>query len=176
MEIEDAAWIVAKAHRHGLPQVRLLKLLWLAELRHYEGTGSRLTDAEWYRWEYGPYSKDVVNAVKKERAHFEVEETQNEFGNRMLLVRAAKPLESKGAAAERQAIEDVLWLYKDFTTQEILYDVYGDPFFEGTPYSENFDFEKLASFRDTAVTEADANKLRSQRTAPLTDLAELFGD
>src|SRR5579884_1938423 len=92
MDTASAAWLIAKRHPHGLSQVRLLKLLWLAELKHYERTRERLTDANWFRWNNGPYAKEPINAVKDDHTHFRFHWEESPTGNRMGVVEAqAKP-------------------------------------------------------------------------------------
>lgn len=48
----------------GVSQTRLLKLFYLAETKYMAETGKRLTDADFFRYDQGPYSKDVVNTAR----------------------------------------------------------------------------------------------------------------
>lgn len=176
MDVAKAAWLVAKNHRRGLPQMRLLKLLWLAELKHFKETGRRLTPAEWYKWEYGPYSETVVNAVKRDETHFDMEESMSERGRRYVLIRPKAEPPGNVQADEQRTLDDVLWLYKEFTTDEILYDVYGDPFFERTGYGDDFDFSRLAASREYQLTAAEAARVRAQPSTPVQNIAEIFED
>ena len=97
--VRPAAALIARAHPHGLPQIRLLKLLWLAELRYYERTGNRLTSAGWWRWDFGPYSKDVINTVKREGKWFRIEKPSDPT-QRGLVIHAALGARPGGQNAE----------------------------------------------------------------------------
>ena len=173
-EVRDAAARIALAHPHGLPQVRLLKLLWLAELKYYERTGRRLTMAGWWRWNHGPYSKDVVNTVKRDTKTFRVERQQEESWQTGLVIHAnpravKEPSDREGL----RAIDDVLATYGEYTNEELVQEVYADPFFEATPFSVDFDFAKLTSFRRT-LPESEERRLLELPTKPVAELAELF--
>lgn len=52
------------ARQPQVSTVRLLKLAFLAETRYIEQFGSRLSDADWFNWKHGPYSKRIVNGVR----------------------------------------------------------------------------------------------------------------
>ncbi len=173
LEIQDAALLVAKAHPHGLPQVRMLKLLWLAELRHFERTGERLTPAGWWRWQHGPYSKDVINTVKKATRAFRCEEVSEEPFNPALMIRAnaepSSPLNSSGV----DSVNEVLWMHQKYTDEELLREIYADPFFEETPFSFDFDFSSLPRYR-RSLPEAEVERLRSLPTKPVAAIADLF--
>ena len=44
-----------------LPQKKLQKLAYLAEIRYAEKYGARLSDLSFIRYYYGPYSSDIRN-------------------------------------------------------------------------------------------------------------------
>ncbi|MGI0128934.1 MAG: type II toxin-antitoxin system antitoxin SocA domain-containing protein [Thermoplasmata archaeon] len=174
VEVRDAAARIALAHPHGLPQIWLLKLLWLAELKYYERTDRRLTRAGWWRWNHGPYSKDVINTVKRDTKTFRVERQQEETWQTGLVIhtnpRAVKELSDREGL---RAIDEVLWTYREYTNEELIQEVYADPFFEATPFSDDFDFAKLKSFR-RPVPESEERRLLDLPTKPVGEIAELF--
>jgi hypothetical protein len=173
--IVEVAWRIASSHSHGISQVRLLKLFWLAELRHFEAAGERLTPAEWWRWDYGPYSKDVINLIRKDVRHFRVrrEEAATTVGR---LAIQGRPTGVPNTLSEQalRSLSDTLDMYASYNTMEILKEVYADPFFENTAYGEDFDFGNLATFR-RAVPEAKARALLELETAPVESIEALFG-
>ncbi len=173
-EVRDVAARIASAHPHGLPQIRLLKLLWLAELRYYERTGTRLTQAGWWRWNHGPYSKDVINVVKHDSRSFRVER-QGEEPWQVGLVIHANPRAMK-APSDRErlrSVDEVLSTYREYTNEELVQEVYADPFFQATPFSSDFDFAKLRGFR-RSVPASEQRRLLELPTKPVRELAELF--
>lgn len=173
--ILEAAWRIASAHRHGLSQIRLLKILWLAELHHYEATGERLTPAGWWRWDYGPYSKDVINAVRKDTRHFKVskDEEATTVGRLAILARP-RPGPNTLSEAALQVLDDAIDMYSSYNTVEILAEVYSDPFFENTAYGEDFDFADLVACRKQ-VPQARAQHLLGLSTSPVESIEALFG-
>lgn len=165
MDLGTALWLIARKHPHGLGKFRLLKLLWLAELRHMQRHGSRLTDAGWYRWDYGPYSKEVVNKPQDDRDHFDYMEEDTPKGNAQHTIRThgedpPVPL-TKDDADALKTIADILWEYQEYTNDELKDEVYEDPFFKDSAYSHDFDFDKLAEY-NVNFTEAEIEKILAE--------------
>lgn len=173
--ISEAALRVASAHSHGLSQVRLLKVLWLAELRHFEAFGERLTTAGWWRWDFGPYSKDVINVIRKDTRHFRVSRDDEATTVGRLTIHA-RTASTPNVLNERalETLVDTIDMYASYNTMEILAEVYADPFFEGTPHGEDFDFASLSAFRKR-VPEAQAQRLLALETTPVESIEALFG-
>jgi uncharacterized phage-associated protein len=170
----EAAWLVAQGHPHGLAQVRLLKLLWIGELRYYERFSTRLTPANWWRWEHGPYSKDVINTVRDRSRNFSAIRDPDLVGANGLLI-SAKP-SAPGDTLDRDAretISEVLDMYSSYSNSEIIAEVYADPFFEATPYGADFDFAKLSGFRKE-ISAASARRLLAQESRPVQSVEALF--
>lgn len=170
----EAAWLVATGHPHGLAQVRLLKLLWLSELRFYESYGTRLTFANWWRWEHGPYSKDVINTVRQADRNFSVHRDLDLAGATGLLITAKQHSPGNTLTGEAKAvIDDVLDMHSRYSNAEILAEVYADPFFEATPYGSDFEFGTLANYRRQVPAERARLLLESPST-PVDSLESLF--
>jgi len=72
-----------------------------------------------------------------------------------------------------RAIDEVLSTYREYTNEELVQEVYADPFFEATPFSDDFDFAKLKSIR-RPLSESEARRLFELPTKPVGELAELF--
>ncbi len=173
-EVRDIAARITLAHPHGLPQIRLLKLLWLAELKYYERVGRRLTRAGWWRWNHGPYSKDVINLVKRDTKTFRVERQREEPWQAALVIHANPRAVREPSDPERtRAVDEVLSTYREYTNEELVQEVYADPFFEATPFRADFDFTKLNSYR-RPVPESEARRLLELPTRPVAEVAELF--
>lgn len=173
--IQEAAYRIASAHPHGLSQVRLLKLLWLAELRHLEEHGERITPAGWWRWDFGPYSKDVINAVRTNPRHFKVtqDDQATTVGGRIIEATKAQVGNTLSDSAEA-VLDEVVDLYGAYGTQELLAEVYADPFFDNTPFGDDFDFESLSKHRKV-VPAPRAKKLLALETRPVESVDALFG-
>jgi uncharacterized phage-associated protein len=171
----EAAWLVAEGHTHGLAQVRLLKLLWLSELRYYEAGGSRLTPANWWKWEHGPYSKDVINTVKTAARSFSLQRDPDLVGATGLLIKA-KPTRPGNAlnGPGDATIREVMNLYSSYSTSELLDEVYSDPFFEATAYGADFDFSQLRAFRKPVPPEG-ARRLLELESRSVPSVDALFG-
>ena len=48
-----------------LSQIKLMKLVYLADVYHMERFGTRITDAKFRHWYYGPYSPDVDSEIER---------------------------------------------------------------------------------------------------------------
>jgi hypothetical protein len=72
-----------------------------------------------------------------------------------------------------RAIDEVLSTYREYTNEELVQEVYADPFFEATSFSDDFDFAKLKSFR-RSLPDSEERRLLELPTQPVGDLAELF--
>lgn len=173
VDTKSAALLVARAHPHGLPQVRMLKLLWLAELRHYERTSQRLTPAGWWRWDYGPYSKDVVNTIKRSTRAFRLEKVVEAPFPSALMIHASESVTAPLDLPAADALKETLWLYEKYTDRELLEEIYADPFFEETPYSHDFDFSQLGKYRPSLPAD-EVRRLIHLPTKPVAGIAELF--
>lgn len=161
METKDAALMVARAHPRGVSQTRLLKLLWLAELEHYSKTGQRLTDANWFRYDHGPFSKDVLQTINQAEG-FVHEQFISSHGVRSKLI---LPTTEPGAeqTPEAETLEEVLWKFSTYDTEELLDEVYAEPFFETTEFGHDFDFSRLPDHRRLPVSVEELEEARQAR-------------
>ena len=73
-------FVIAILKRSGyMNKTRLQKLAFLAELEFIEDTGDRLTDLEFYRWDWGPFSPQLQNTVMGMHENIELIENTNPF-------------------------------------------------------------------------------------------------
>lgn len=49
-----------------LSRKKLIKILYLIELKYIETTSKRLTDIEYIKYTYGPYSREIINVAEKD--------------------------------------------------------------------------------------------------------------
>lgn len=161
MDHKNAALIVAGAHPRGVSQTRLLKLIWLAELEHYMKTGEKLTDASWFRYDHGPFSKEILRTVEEEDC-FDQEEFMSSHGVRAKLIRSDEAT-PEGDQDAIDTLESVVWKYEKYETSELLEEVYGDPFFEETPFGHDFDFDRLPDCRRLPVTIDELDRDREEQ-------------
>jgi uncharacterized phage-associated protein len=148
MDLETAAWLIAKQHPHGVSRTRLMKLLWLAEQEHMSQAGERLTDASWFRWEHGPFSKDVLNTVEDNPHNFSEERISTADGDDATLVHAVSEQPGEVTNAEGEVLRRTVWKYDKHDFDDLLEEVYADPFFKATPHGQDFDFDALDGYRD----------------------------
>lgn len=173
LDVQDAIRLIAKAHDHGVSQTRLLKLLWIAELRYCEKTGQRLTNATWFRWDYGPFSKDVINTAKADTTLLK-EQAVSPDGP-MLAFHATTAPEVDDQEAVK-VLADTVWLYNKYNLHEILAEVYEDGFFNDTPYGSDFEFRRLPEFRDIDISAEELQEIWSSPSFPVSSIDDLFED
>lgn len=171
LQVKDAVEIIANEHPHGISQTRLLKLLWLAELRHFEKTGERLTDANWFRWDHGPFSKDVLNTAKKQLTLESAE--VNDQTITMLHSKKHSPIVDDETT---KTLKDTMWVYNKYTLDDMLKELSEDPFFKDSPYGRDFDFSQLPKYREIGLTDEQVKEIWDSPTSPVNDLDELFDE
>jgi hypothetical protein len=94
LSLEDTIAMLAAHARHQgvtLTRTKLVKLLYLLDVRAWETIGRTLTGVEWIWHHYGPYSPTVVEVCKRmsSTGELEAEETSNFFGSPEYRVRSA---------------------------------------------------------------------------------------
>lgn len=171
LQVKDAVEIIANEHPHGISLTRLLKLLWLAELRHFETTGERLTDANWFRYDHGPFSKDVLNTAKKELTL-----ESAEVNNQTITMLHSKKDPSIVVDDRNSALKDTIWIYNKYSFEDMLKELYEDPFFKDTPYGSDGDFSQLPKYREIDLTDEQVKEICDSPTSPVNDLDELFDE
>lgn len=175
MDAKTAAWLVAREHPYGLSKFRLLKLLWLADLRSIEQRGRPLTDAGWIRWRYGPFSKKIIREVEASDL-FSIQKEERQEGE-MHRIRVVKedPAVLDTDPVEREILARVLVGWLRVPDQAVKEDVYADPFFESVPQREAYDFSRLHKFRETSWTNDEITRLLSEPRKPYRGIASLVG-
>jgi hypothetical protein len=79
---DTAAFIIAAyPHKDELSNARLTKLVYLADWKHVLSTGNQITNVKWYFDNFGPFVKDVRDALEGDKTLFEIVPKKNIYGN-----------------------------------------------------------------------------------------------
>lgn len=126
----------------GVTQYRLLKLAYLAETRFAAETGRRLSKANYFSFDYGPYSKDLVNAAKNlpDSAAKRVQEPSiRGAGDMIRFIPGAGATPSLSEEITR-FLDSFFSAYGRMPTKDIVAEAYRSGQYPETPPSNDIDF------------------------------------
>lgn len=136
-----------------LPEVKLGKLIYIAQLYHYSNYGELLTGIRFFSLSYGPYAPAISRATKKQLAcnaiYLEKARTSADptFSNPVMIIKSCESIEKKlsapGLNTAREVVED--WGEKSF--EEILYYTTRTIPFLSTTFREPIDLTIINRFR-----------------------------
>lgn len=88
-KLRDTIRYITEKYPHGseLSNARLTKMVYLSDWRQAITSGRQITPVKWFFHNYGPFVWDVYHSIKANPDLFEIEETQNMFGNEKTLIR-----------------------------------------------------------------------------------------
>jgi uncharacterized phage-associated protein len=130
-----------------LPQKKLQKLAYLAEIEYIKKHGERLSDLSFKRYHYGPYSEDIRNIEDLEDNIIIAENHSNGYASkesRLLNSVGAEPIESVELSEE---IDSFIARYVNSTGDEL--EKIADntePFLETENLNEPIDLDSFAWF------------------------------
>lgn len=171
---KDALAYLLSRYPHGLSHTRAVKLLWLAELRYFEQRKERLTDAHWFKYDHGPFTKDIIITAELEDHLFSVSDVEWE-GKSMRQIKVTGEIPAVPETVS-EAIDGVARMFNRDRLKEILEHVYADPFFESFEYGQDFDFSRLMDYRGPIWTEDELEAISKQVERPYKGLLYLAED
>lgn len=136
-----------------LPEVKLDKLIYIAQLYHYSNYGELLTRTRFFSLSYGPHSPAIRSAIKEQlesnAIYLKKSRTSPDpiYSNPVMIIRSSKPKDKELSApclnTMRQVVED--WGEKSF--KEVLdYTTRTIPFLS-TAYREQIDLTLIQPLR-----------------------------
>jgi uncharacterized phage-associated protein len=112
--------------------VRLVKLAFLAEVRYSERFGRRLSNADWFNWKHGPYSKRIINDTNAQPADVVRHEQENVLDKMANFYypgpNCAPPLPGEVSSV----LDDLIAVYGEADTQSIVTAAY-----RSTPFARS---------------------------------------
>lgn len=171
-KIRSVAIFFAYSLRGNIPlnETRIMKLAYLAELRAIEAWGRRLTSARWRNYYYGPYSREIAEALQETSPELNMERRITPKGRWGKFYLPALPDVSLDISEEEfQLLEDVAkdWAYVDNDT--LVQTTKGSPPFTWTREEDDIPFdtyqEFIKRFRDAQQPEfgQEADTLDSEK-------------
>lgn len=107
-EISDVVAYLCKKypHKSELSKTRVSKLVYLADWESAKKRGYQITGIQWYFDNFGPYKRDVVNAVRQDE-RFSLSQTKTMYGDPKLMISLSEGAPySKGLSDEDMTILD----------------------------------------------------------------------
>ena len=137
--------------RRELSNARATKILYLADWLASVETGNQISPIRWYFNRHGPYVTDLKDAAENNREHFDVIQSRNIYGSRMLRFGLKRKV-GHVSDRSRQFIKRAIRLTQDLSWSEFIRLVYSThPVMSGERYS----------FLDLPRAAKEYNELRS---------------
>lgn len=180
--VEDVVRFLARNHTRGMSQIRLLKLFYLAELKHIARTGRRLTGADFFHYKNGPFSKKVINTAHElVGSELELQERVFRDGHEGLFFIPAKVRSPRVSREAAQTLDLIVKEYGRLSTEAIKDAAYETLPFAHSRMKEDIDFARWKRFAETFFERPEIRArvagYRKQRLSPLlTGRARLPGD
>lgn len=173
MDLEHAVWFVTREHPYGLSKFRLMKILWLAELRSIEERKERLTNASWIRWHFGPFSLDIQRAL--ETSPMLTVDIEERDSGELHRIRAVREVPGGGDvdSTDLEVLEHTLKIVEKVPDHALKGEVYSDPFFQATPKGSAFDFDRLMDYRRTEWHVDEIERLLDEPRKPYSGVVSL---
>lgn len=149
-------------HNHFLHELRVQKLVYLADLVSKLTRGERLTDADFKPYMYGSYSEDLRNTIESSREELPTGKDRH-YGNVTTVYYGGKNEKGRlsGEFDEpdipdkevQQIIEAVLEAVDGWRSEELGEWSKESWLYENTPYEEEMDFDRLEHVEEKAKEE-----------------------
>lgn len=130
-----------------LPEYAIQKLIFLAEIESYKTTGTRLTEADFKSYAYGPFSQDIRNALQQLR-----DDSRVRFRHHCTLSKRAyvgveatlQTTEVPNISQEKLSIlEAICKKWGSKRPEEMVRHIYRTYIYASTPYDHYYEFEKI---------------------------------
>jgi hypothetical protein len=161
--------IIARQPR--VSTIRLLKLAFLAETRYAERSGARLSDADWFSWKHGPFSKRIVNSVQSQPAAVIRHEQKEVFGKTANYDMPGPDCAPILPPAISTLLDDLLSVYGGEDTLPIVNAVYCTSPFLRTPSGRKIDLDGWAR---TSIKIRESSEVHGKIRAALQSESVLF--
>jgi len=149
-------------------RTKVMKTFFLLESDYYDRTGKRLTEIEFKNWDYGPYSKTIID-IAEEDQNIKYTAGVSTKGNPYITYELRKPIDltSKFDPFTLALIEKWGRIMKEKDLDELKKLAYEDKNFKKTEKGENITFEsdflkKKEAIKNRAKENAKLLKLKKE--------------
>lgn len=128
-----------------LSHVKLVKLIYLADMYHRERFGSRLTDVPFKHWHYGPWAQEVDSAIERLCGMGVIKQQPyvTRQGHKAEIPRPNVGQTTVELSSSAQAVlEDVIEDWGDAGSEEVISFVKSSLPFVGTSFGDDIDFDR----------------------------------
>lgn len=136
-----------------LPEVKLVKLIYIAQLYHYSNYGEFLTSTRFFCLSHGPHAPTIRSALQEqlERSTIFLEKSRTSedpmYSNPVMIVRSCEPNDTKLPGSCLNTLRGVVNEWADKSFEDLLdYTTRTIPFLSAT-YREQIDLSLIQPFR-----------------------------
>jgi uncharacterized phage-associated protein len=146
-KVRDAvAYVVDRfcdRQRTLLTRTKLVKYLYLADLRSMKQHGRPVTDLQYRSYYYGPYAPEILDAAENQPQYIAFERAVRSDGAPYYAYRPtdARPKFDALSGEDRAVIDAVLEQYGDYSLKKLLRTVYDTDPFKNTEMLETIDLK-----------------------------------
>jgi len=141
--------------------IRLQKMAFIAEVDYIENTGQRLSSLEFRSWNFGPYSRQLNDAVYGMKDDIDLREQSdpiNPSGRETILT--LKDFAPVGALDDKRLefVEISAGTCRYVATEALIRRSKSHDIYKGTPFRDRIDFEKFAREAATMLKKMDKSE------------------
>jgi uncharacterized phage-associated protein len=138
-----------------LSGLRLTKLAYLAEVRFAAGHGQRLTNAAWWSWKYGPFSRDVISAARALSPDLLTSSNEEVLGKVATYYRAGPECQPELPEDVTDLLDDLIDVYGHEDTTLVVSAAYRSTPFQRTPPGTKINLNAWAVAMGEATRDAN---------------------
>ncbi len=149
MKVQSVAVFFAYRLNGDFPlnKTRIMKLVYLAELRAIESWGRRLTSAVWRNWYYGPYSEEVSTGLRESSPELKMELRRTPSGREGKFYIPTRPEVGLDLSVEEyDLLNEVARYWKYIDNEALVEAAKTSPPFIWTEEGEEIPFDQYQSF------------------------------
>lgn len=171
-ELKDIiVYLVYRCGLPHLPEYAIQKLIFLAEIESYKTTERRLTEANYRSYNYGPYSKDVSDAIEQlrddHRVNFRHHSALSKRSYEGIEATTERPRVSNIAPEKHPILEKICTEWGRKRGDQMVEYIYRTYIYASTPFDRPYEFEKiLPNLIDEKIDEdevADSEMLKNEQ-------------
>lgn len=128
-------------------KTRLVKLIYLADLKYCELFGRTITSAKYIKYHYGPYSFDIERSIKylKDMGHISISKRETKKGTLVNLIETKKGSQfTKLSRREKMVLNNIMRTWLNKPTDEIVEETKNTiPYIRAEHISEPIQFKNV---------------------------------
>jgi hypothetical protein len=157
-------------------KTRLQKLAFLTEVEFIENTGERITDLDFLRWNFGPFSSDLQNAATSMHETVELKEHPSPYdpSRKETVFRLLDDTPMGALAKDRfEFVVQFCGTFRYYPTEKLISRSKGTDMFQSTGFGNIIDLDKMANDVKRLMKKLDNSRKFAARAKHLTNVRKI---